>query len=506
MMIPPAKLSHEEILKNLSELQKAVERQEKVIAKQNARILELEQLLVQKDKRIAELERELGETKRELAAAKKNSRNSSKPPSSDITKPPKDGGTGKRKKKRRIGGQEGHPKHEANPPLEEADHVVDLRDDQIPDASNRDLEPAPDAETKLLFQYEFVEKPVELTAWVAHPYRDRATGEILYPPFPREVEAAGCLGPRLTAFAACLKGGVHASYTGAQKVLGFLGASVCRATVCNKLKKVSAALAFPVDQLLDSLPEQERLNIDETGHKDHPFEKPADHKKHWTWVFAAAAFTVFKIFGSRSTDALREVLGPDCAAIIGADFYSAYKCFMKEAGVKVQFCWAHLIREIKFLSESSDKVTANYGERLLELCKDIFHLQHRREELGEQVFRRRMTRLKDKFLATGRRSQASGAKNMVDRLKQYGEEYFIFLEDPQTEPTNNLAEREGRHCVIDRRITQGTRGTAGQRWCERIWTVLATCARQNRDAFAFIAESIRTFYADQPQPSLLPTE
>lgn len=117
-----------------------------------------------------------------------------------------------------------------------------------------------------------------------------------------------------------------------------------------------------------------------------------------------------------------------------------------------------------------------------------------------------MTRLKDKFLATGRRSRAAGAKDMVDRLKQYGEEYFTFLEDPQTEPTNNLAEREVRHCVIDRRITQGTRGTAGQRWCERIWTVLATCARQNRDAFAFIAESLRTFYAGEPQPSLLPTE
>ena len=86
------------------------------------------------------------------------------------------------------------------------------------------------------------------------------------------------------------------------------------------------------------------------------------------------------------------------------------------------------------------------------------------------------------------------------------EEYFLFLENPQIEPTNNLAEQQVRHCVIDRRITQGTRGPAGQRWCERIWSVLATCARQQRDAFAFVAESVRTFYTGQPQPSLLPTE
>jgi len=203
---------------------------------------------------------------------------------------------------------------------------------------------------------------------------------------------------------------------------------------------------------------------------------------------------------------LREVLGEDCATIIGADFYSAYKCFMKESNIKVQFCWAHLIRDIKFLTESSDKVTANYGDRLLELCRKIFRLQHRRDELGETVFRRRMKRLKESFLATGRRSRASGAQAMVKRLKEFGEEYFLFLENPHIEPTNNLAEREVRHCVIDRRITQGTRGISGQRWCERIWSVLATCARQQRDAFSFVAESVRTFYAGQPQPSLLPVE
>ncbi len=378
--------------------------------------------------------------------------------------------------------------------------------DQLPENLERELMPATGVEPRTLFQYELVDKPVEVTTHVSYPYLDPKTGEVVYAPLPREVEAAGILGPRLTAFAACLKGGIHASYTGTEKVLGFLGVDVCRATICNKIRKVAAALGFAHGELLAALPTQDHINVDETGHKDHPFDKPTDHKKHWIWVFAASFFTVFKIFGSRSTDALREVLGENCAAIIGADFYSAYKCFMKEANVKVQFCWAHLIRDIKFLAESSDKVTANYGDRLLQLCRKIFRLQHRRDELGETVFRRRMERLKASFLATGRRSRASGAQDMGKRLKEYGEEYFLFLENPQIEPTNNLAEQQVRHCVIDRRITQGTRGPAGQRWCERIWSVLATCARQQRDAFAFVAESVRTFYTGQPQPSLLPTE
>ena len=480
---------------------------EALVAQLRKEVVNLRKDIAQRDQRIAAIEQELAQTKRRLAAAQKNSLNSSKPPSSDIVKPPRDNGknAGKRRKKRRIGGQPGHPRHEADPPLEKADRIVNLGIEQIPDRAARDLEPAPEIEPRLFFQWEMVKKPLQLTAWVAHAYRDRNTGDILYPPFPPEVVAAGRLGPRLTTFAACLKGGIHASYTGTQQVLGFLGAKVCRATICNKMKKVSAALAAPVNELIDALPEQKQLNIDETGHKDHPFDKPKDHKRHWIWVFAADTFTVFKIFDTRSTDVLREVLGEDCEAVIGADFYGAYKRFTKEARVKIQFCWAHLIREIKFLSESTDKVTANYGKRLLKLCRLIFHLQHRRDELGEEEFRRRMRRLKDKFLATGRRCRAAGARDMVERLRQYGKDYFHFIENPTVEPTNNLAERELRHCVIDRRITQGTRGPAGQRWCERIWTVLATCARQNRDPFAFIAECLRAYYAGESQPSLLHT-
>jgi transposase len=455
---------------------------------------------------VRDLRTRIAELEAQLAAAKKNSRNSSKPPSSDITKPPTDASQniGPRKK-RGIGGQEGHPKHESELTLEKADRVVSLEADRIPNRASLPLAPADDQEPRVLFQYELAGKPTRLTAYVAHPYRDLRTGDILYPPFPAEVEAAGLLGPRLTAFAACLKGGIHASYTGTEKVLGFLGVDVARATLCNKIQKVAAALGPAHEELLQALPGEEHINIDETGHKDHPFGKPAGHPKHWIWVFAATAFTVFRIFPSRSTDALREVLGPDCKALIGSDFYSAYTCFMKEAHVKVQFCWAHLIREIRFRCESSDKPTAKYGQRLLKLCRLIFHLQHRRQQLGEEVFRRRMSRLKKKFLATGRHSHAAGARELVARLRTYGKDYFLFLDHPQIEPTNNLAEREGRHCVIDRRITQGTRGQAGQRWCERIWTVMATCARQERDAFAFVTESVHTYYAGRPQPSLLPS-
>ncbi|HUT93155.1 MAG TPA: IS66 family transposase, partial [Thermoguttaceae bacterium] len=56
---------------------------------------------------------------------------------------------------------------------------------------------------------------------------------------------------------------------------------------------------------------------------------------------------------------------------------------------------------------------------------------------------------------------------------------------------------------IDRKITQGTRGERGRRWCERIWTVLATCVQQGRSAFHFLYQSIVAHYSGHASPSLL---
>ncbi len=65
-------------------------------------------------------------------------------------------------------------------------------------------------------------------------------------------------------------------------------------------------------------------------------------------------------------------------------------------------------------------------------------------------------------------------RNLAKRFETHGESYFRFITTPGVEPTNNLAEQAIRFVVIDRLITQGTWSEKGNRWCERIWTVIAT--------------------------------
>jgi transposase len=74
---------------------------------------------------------------------------------------------------------------------------------------------------------------------------------------------------------------------------------------------------------------------------------------------------------------------------------------------------------------------------------------------------------------------------------------------PGVEPTNTLAEQAIRFVVIDRHVTQGTRGEAGRRWCERIWTVIATCRQQGRSVFEYLAAAVAAAFQQTAVPSLL---
>jgi len=438
--------------------------------------------------RIAELEAE-------VARLKKNSGNSSKPPSSDIVKPPRAKPSKKRRGKRRPGGQPGHAKHERKPfGSDEIDQVVEY---ELTDEDACGLQPLD--EWRVLQQVELVERPLIVTEHRARRYLDPRTGRIHTAPLPREIVNAGLIGPRLSAAAAFQKAACHMSYTTIQNFWRQLAElDVSRGQWRRVVGRVSAALQRPYQQLCDALPDQRVLGIDESGHKD-------SGKRHWTWCFRAERFTVFRIDPSRGSDVLRRMLGETFGGVIGCDYFSAYRKYMADAGATVQFCMAHLIREVRFLAEHSSQSLSRWGGKLLNWLKQLFQTLHRAGELSRRTFARRIDAARQGFLRQVRHPPShTEAQALARRFRgRKADHYFTFLTRPGVEPTNNLTEQAIRHVVIDRRITQGTRGDSGMRWCERAWTVVATCAQQGRRVFEFFLEAVQTHLTNRPTPSLL---
>jgi len=173
--------------------------------------------------------------------------------------------------------------------------------------------------------------------------------------------------------------------------------------------------------------------------------------------------------------------------------------------VLVQFCMAHLIRDVKFLLTLPSREDQVYGQRLRDALRDLFAVIHDREKMTVVGFRKALEAVRQQVLraATTRVPDTKHARNMAKRFRENGEAYFRSITTPGIDPTNNLAEQAIRFVVIDRHITQGTRSEKGRRWCERIWTAIATCAQQGRAVFQFLLDSVQTYLSGTSPPSLL---
>ena len=406
----------------------------------------------------------VAQLQRQLAAARKDSSNSSKPPSSDIvkpSKPPPPPGQPRRK----PGGQPGHTSHQRElfPPERLTSPPTDYVLGACPSCGGHlgviDAEP-----TIVVQQVDITAPPLEIHEHRCHPGWCARCGKTHYAPLPGPIARGGLAGPRLTTVIAYLKGVCHASFSTIRKfVRDVIGLTISRGQLAKIIGKVSRALERPYEELLADLPEQPRLNVDETGHKQ-------GRQRQWIWCLRAGLYTLFKIDPTRSANVLIDVLGAEFDGVLGCDYFSAYRRFHREFGVELQFCLAHLIRDVKFLTTLPDARDRAYGERLIGGLRRLFAVIHEGAGDAAAGHQCRLEAARDEMLLLGTRDvpPTRAAGNLAKRFAAHGESYFRFITTPGVEPTNNLAEQAIRFVVIDRLITQGTRSESGNRWCERL--------------------------------------
>jgi len=429
-----------------------------------------------------------------IARLEKNSSNSSKPPSSDIInpKPPSKSG-----RKRKRGGQFGHKKHSRKPfAPEQIDKTIvyELPDEEV---ERRNLTPLSETESAL----QQVGLPKKLYNVIEHRvqlYVD-PNGKIVKAKLPKEIRKEGFFTSPMTAFVGYLKARCHMSYS----TIAGLFDDVMELDIsqsylvkcCNK--KLSLALIPAYSQALEFIRNASIVGTDETGHKD-------SGNKNWTWCQHADDVVFFRICNSRGSKVLFENLGKDFNMILLADFFSANRMFVRLTGSKVQWCWAHLVRDIKFIAQLSQRNVQQWADRLLGIIKKM--LKTWRKGKKTKCFRKKLEDLKKLFLASVMHPpNHPDCKKIKKRFVGNGRDgYFLFLEVDGVEPTNNSTEQKIRFVVLDRRVTQGTNSNAGMRFYERVWTVVASCICQGKNIFKFLTQALKAHYANTQSPSILP--
>lgn len=444
--------------------------------------MELEALVAKLLARVSELE----------ARLKQNSRNSSKPPSSDGpgAQPRRQSPSGKKR-----GGQEGHEFRGRE--LLEPDEIVTVSPSECPDChhhlpqsrkrhSVRQVLELPELRPHVTQYHLFDEWCPECRRWVSAS-------------MPGDV-AMGEHGPRLSAAVSLLTGKYKLPKRAVTEIMGdFFGTPMATGTVCKIEQAVSEALSEPVADAHSYVKRQPSVHIDETSWRENK-------NKAWLWLAATNSVAVFHVSQHRSKAVAKHMLGDDYEGIVHSDRYSAYNWLEIR---QRQACWSHLKRDFEGMAERGHS-SKTAGVALYGYTKELFDLWYRVRDgtLTRKRFRKEAQRIRKsvrqalEFALTGDDKKSRG---MAAEILSIEPALWTFVRVEGIEPTNNHAERCIRPAVLWRKGSFGTDSAKGSRFMERILTTVTTLRLQGRNLLAYVTEACEAHLRSQPAPTLLPT-
>jgi len=457
------------------------------------RIAELQRMLAERDARIAELEAEIARLRGEVD---KNSSNSGKPPSSDSpaqrAERPKKPGSG-----RKPGGQPGHEGHQrALVPPEKVTRSRDHFPERCRGCKHK-LAKLSHGEPIRQQTVEVPEIVPDVTENRLHAVLCLECQTVTRATPPPGVPRAMC-GPNLMALITLLVGVYHLSRRDAVSCVGdVLNVPISLGTLSNVEGRVAVMLA-PAHEDASVLVKRARAKYaDATGW----FRKTANRT---LWVIGSKLATVFHIVSDGTRDEFRSLIGT--LGVLITDRGSQFGFWSMKMR---QICWAHLIRKYITFSEHTDPRARKLGEALVFLSHALFSHWHKvrdgtvtREEF--QDFVARLRPIFEGHLARGVEFRLAGVSGSCAHILAHADALWTFAHAPGVQPTNNHAERELRRFVTWRRKCFGSQSERGDRFAERVMTVVHTLRKQDRHVLSFLRDTIAASMRGTQIPSLIP--
>jgi transposase/uncharacterized coiled-coil protein SlyX len=399
---------------------------------------------------IALLTQRLNELEDRLA---KNSRNSSKPPSSD------DGGSGKPKPKSRRsksskkpGGQKGHPGTTLSL-VENPDHVVvhfpkECEGCGGPLCSSWEEDGSEEEASCYERRRQVVDLPplaLEVTEHRARRKRCSGCGQSTTAEFPPEASVRGVsYGPRIKALSVYLMGYQLLPYERASELLfDLFGAPAPGVgTLHSATKSCFEGVKETEEAIKEGVSRAQVANFDETG-----LRVGGGGKGMWVHVASTSSLTHYAVHQKRGSEATQEIgILPSFGGVAVHDGWRSYRHYERCAHA---LCNAHHLRELTFIEEEHEQEWAGGMKTLLMEIEESVREEAAkggRRLAPEQVekFERRYQQLLKAGLEanpsppeseqTGEKKKRgppkqSKGKNLVERLGKHQEAVLRFMYD-----------------------------------------------------------------------------
>jgi hypothetical protein len=250
--------------------------------------------------------------------------------------------------------------------------------------------------------------------------------------------------------------------------------------IVGVLHRVATAGAATVAQIRAAIRASPVVHADETGLRQ-------DGANGYLWSFSTQRERYF-LWGRRDKAVVDAVLGPSFAGVLVTDFYAAYDHYDGPH----QRCWSHLLRDIHAL------VQHHPTDAALEAWATAVHgvydraRRHAASTADAAARQRAQRQCEADLLAVctpylaapepeAARAPEAPQGVLCRRIAKYLPELFSFVGDPAVPSTNNAAERSVRPVVIQRKISGGTRSSAGTTTFTTLATLFGTWRARGLD-------------------------
>ena len=451
----------------------------RVLLMMDARIHSLEQQVQSlttrldlSDKRVRQLEEQLA----------KNSRNSSKPPSSDGFKKPSPKSL-RKKGQRKSGGQPGHAGHTLKM-AEKPDHTQNHHVD-VCECCRRSLadQPADSIEKRQVHDL-----PVLRLIVTEHQAETKqcCCGHLNKAAFPEGVNAPVQYGPGVKAAAVYLKNYQFLPFERTCELLGDLfGCGISEGALANILVSCAEQLKDPLLSIKEHIEQASVAHFDESGSR-------VESKLWWLHSASTAHATYYDIHRKRGSEAIDQIgILPDYTGRAIHDFWKPYFGYSCLHGL----CNAHHLRELTFVQEQHQQDWADHMiDCLLEIKDAVDQARQTTNHLGKEqikAFEAHYQKVLDEGYGQnplpplspdtekkrGRRKK-SKPRNLLERLDGHRKEALAFMYDFTVPFDNNLAERDIRMMKVQQKISGMFRTEDGAKTFCRIRSYIST-ARKN---------------------------
>jgi transposase len=441
---------------------------------------QLAALVVAQAERITQLQIEIAELRRQLG---QNSRNSSKPPSSDspFAKPAPKSLRGK--SGRKPGGQKGHP---GSTLAQVADPDETLQHEPgCCGGCGADLADAPQVGVERRQVFDLPPMRVKVTE---HQLITRrcACGVTTCGTAPGQVRAPVQYGPRITAIILYLYVGQFLSKKRtAQALAELFGTPVGEGTVATMTTRAAEGLGKFLDQVTHRLADAEVVGFDETGLR-------VAGTLHWVHCARTGKYTLITCHTKRGK------VGIEAAGVLGRfrgiavhDAWAPYDTYL---GVTHQLCCAHALRELTAVADTATGADWCWATQAADALVAMQHLVSEAITTGAQTVKpdalttqihRYRAAAQMGITQTAARSDALMRKHhaLARRLIDRQHDYLRFTHDWRVPPDNNGSERDIRMIKIRQKVSGCLRTLTGaQQFCA-IRSYLSTAAKHGNHFF-----------------------